>query len=316
MAKEKSKKECAIVMYHYVRNSAGSEYPGIKGLEIEKFSGQLDYIVKNHKIIGLEDYVKFLNGEGDIPDRSCVLTFDDGFLDHYANVFPILKKKKIIACFFPITQPLTEFVIPAVHQTHFLLAKLGSKKFAEEFNHLLKERFSDIAEKFMADGKFLRQEKCFWDKEDILAGNLKYNISLMPKKEREEVLKEIFGRHFEDTENFCRKLYMNFEQMKEMARAGMLFGGHTHSHQKLAEMEKDGQKKEISKSKKIMEEGLGSEIKFFSYPYGSYNNKTIEVLKNENFFCAITTDFDINKGMQENLFALKRLDTNHVFLKL
>ena len=58
------------------------------------------------------------------------------------------------------------------------------------------------------------------------------------------------------------------------------------------------------------------EIKFFSYPYGSYNNKTIEVLKNENFFCAITTDFDINKGMQENLFALKRLDTNHVFLKL
>ena len=66
MAKEKSKKECAIVMYHYVRNSAGSEYPGIKGLEIEKFSGQLDYIVKNHKIIGLEDYVKFLNGEGEL----------------------------------------------------------------------------------------------------------------------------------------------------------------------------------------------------------------------------------------------------------
>ena len=313
--KKNKQKKCAIVMYHYVRDTEKTNYPKIKALSIGKFKNQLDYLQKNYKIISLPDYICYLNGKKDISENSCILTFDDGFSDHYKNVFPILKKKKISACFFPITCPLTESKIPVVHQTHFLLAKIGSEKLAKEFNKLLVEKFPKIAKKFIADNKVLKQKKCVWDKSDILAGNLKYNISLMPGKAGSEIVNSIFNRYFKNKEKFCKELYMNFSQMREMQRAGMFFGNHGHYHLKLTRISKKEQKEEIIKSKKILEKELGEKVVFFSYPYGAYDKETIKIIKNEGYSCALTTDFAINKGKDINMFALKRLDTNHILLK-
>lgn len=313
--KKNKQKNCTVAMYHYVRNVEETNYPRIKALGIGKFKSQLNYLQKNYKIINLPDYVSYLNGKKDIPESSCVLTFDDGFADHYKNVFPILKKKKISACFFPITCALAELKIPVVHQIHFLLAKIGSEKLAVEFNKLLGDKFPKIAKKFRADSKVLAQKKCVWDKRDILAGNLKYNISLMPAKAGNEIINSIFNRYFKNKEKFCKELYMNFNQMREMQKAGMSFGNHSHSHLKLTKISEKEQKEEIISSKKILEKELGEKVVFFSYPYGAYDKKTIKILKNEGYSCALTTDFDINKGKDVNIFALKRLDTNHIPLK-
>jgi hypothetical protein len=38
-------------MYHYVRPLKDSKYPGIKGLEFQKFKQQLDFVEKNYDII-------------------------------------------------------------------------------------------------------------------------------------------------------------------------------------------------------------------------------------------------------------------------
>ena len=37
---------CKIVMYHYVRPLKSSLYPGIKGLELDGFVNQLEYLKK------------------------------------------------------------------------------------------------------------------------------------------------------------------------------------------------------------------------------------------------------------------------------
>lgn len=300
--------ECTIVMYHYVRDTNN----GIKGLSVKDFISQIDYLLKNYTIISLEDYLDFLNNKKEIPQKSCVLTFDDGFKDHYFNVFPVLKEKKIPACFFPITQPLTESIVPIVHQTHFLLAKLSSKVFSDEFNQILKARFPELVKEFFVDDKVLKQEKCQWDKDDILAGNLKYNISLMPAGPRTEILSRIFNKYFKDRKKFCQDLFMTFEQMKEMLENGMSFGSHSHSHHKLSKLNEKEQIKEIKNSKEILEKKLKIEIKSFCYPYGDYDDSIINILTEQGYQCALTTDFDKNIGKNINVFALKRLDTNHL----
>ena len=38
-------------MYHYVRPIKGSSYPFIKGLELDEFKTQLNFLEKNYKII-------------------------------------------------------------------------------------------------------------------------------------------------------------------------------------------------------------------------------------------------------------------------
>jgi len=294
-------KECTIAMYHFVR----TDDSGIKAITVKNFASQIDYILDNYTVISLEDYIDFLNNDKDIPEKSCVLTFDDGLKDHYLNVFPVLKEKKIPACFFPLTQPLTEYIVPLVHQVHFLLAKLGSKVFSNEFNQALSPELKE----FLVDGKVLKQKKCKWDNDDILAGNLKYNISLMPFEPKIKIINQIFGKHFEDSKRFCQDLYMSFEEMKEMLEQGMSFGGHTHSHLKLGELDREEQIKEVSKE--ILEKELETKIRFFSYPFGSYSEETIKILDQQGYECGLTTDFDINKD-EVNPFALKRLDTNHL----
>ena len=46
--------DLTIVMYHYVRPIVNSKYPGIKGLELEGFVRQLDYLQENFRIISIK----------------------------------------------------------------------------------------------------------------------------------------------------------------------------------------------------------------------------------------------------------------------
>ena len=299
--------ECTIVIYHSVGSLLKEKYLNAKGLSEKDFSGQLDFFSNNYNIITLRDYADFLRVRSEIPEKSCILTFDDGFKNNYLNAFPILKQKKISACFFPSTLPLTEFVVLPVHQTKFLLAEAGAKILADEFNQILKNDFPDFLSKFFVEGKIKKDKRYKWD--DPLTANLKYSVSNLPQGPRNKILNQIFGRHFKDTESISKDLYMNFEEMREMMAHGMIFGSHSHSHSKLSELGKAEQVKEIKDSKEILEKGLGTEIKLFSYPYGSYNKITTEILGNYGYDCAITTDYGINYGNDINAFALKRLDT-------
>ena len=89
-----------IITYHYVRKIQNSKYPKIKGLEIDSFKGQLEYLEKNYKIIDPSDLIN--NEVKDLKDNLCLLTFDDGFKDHYQYVFPHLIKKKNFCLFLSI----------------------------------------------------------------------------------------------------------------------------------------------------------------------------------------------------------------------
>ena len=50
-------KELTIVMYHYVRPIAGSKFPRIKGLELEHFKRQLEYLNERFNIVNTEQVI-------------------------------------------------------------------------------------------------------------------------------------------------------------------------------------------------------------------------------------------------------------------
>ena len=72
-----------IVMYHYVRPIIGSKFPGIKGLELDGFKRQLDYLTENFTIVNTEEVVNGIRKGAKLPNNACWLTFDDGYKDHY-----------------------------------------------------------------------------------------------------------------------------------------------------------------------------------------------------------------------------------------
>jgi len=296
-------------MYHYVRNMHETEYPEIKGRRIDEFKKQLAYVTQNYKVISMEEYMSYLNGEGTIPNNAAVLSFDDGLKDHYTNVFPLLQDHKVPGCFFPITCAVNDFKVPAVQKVHFLLAKAGTQEIADAYNTALKEKFPERYDQYYVSDRNIPENKKRWG--DRLTRNLKYLIGILDNQTKNTILDEIFGRFFDDEKSFCQKLYMNWEEMKEMRDAGMNFGGHTHTHPMLAALSSDKQQSEITHSKNILENNLKMPINMFSYPYGSFNNETINLLKKAGYRAALTTQKGSNEGKIDP-YHIKRHDTNDI----
>ena len=117
-----------IVMYHFVRDLRGSRYPDIKGLDAADFAGQIDYIGKHYNVVRMEDVLEALSGEGaKLPERPLLLTFDDGYADHFQTVFPLLDRLGMQGSFFPPARAILEREVLDVNKIHFLLASSSDK---------------------------------------------------------------------------------------------------------------------------------------------------------------------------------------------
>src|SRR5580700_5947961 len=130
-----------IVMYHYVRDLVRSRFPAIKGLSVERFNRQLDYILAHYTPISVEKMLGALgSGRQDLPPNAILLTFDDGYSDHFANVFPLLDARGIRGCFFPPAQAILEHKVLDVNKIHFILASVSDAQ------AVLNQVFASLAE--------------------------------------------------------------------------------------------------------------------------------------------------------------------------
>jgi peptidoglycan/xylan/chitin deacetylase (PgdA/CDA1 family) len=66
-----------------------------------------------------------------------------------------------------------------------------------------------------------------------------------------------------------RKRHLSWKQIKEMSKFG--FGSHTVNHPNLTKIDPHGVEYELKKSKEVLEDKLGKEVAFLSYPFGRYN---------------------------------------------
>ena len=96
-----------------------------------------------------------------------------------------------------------------------------------------------------------------------------------------------------------------------MHNNGMHIGSHGYDHYWLGSLGKQNQKTEIEQSLTFLK-SIGCNIDYWtmSYPYGSYNDTTIELLAGSGCKMALTTEVKITDITTDNRYALPRLDTN------
>lgn len=117
------KSEVTVVMYHYVRDLKNSRYPNIKGLDIEKFKKQIKFFKENYNFVRIEDLIEYYKNpkEKELPDKAILLTFDDGYKDHYTYVLPILLENNIQGSFYIPTKCFQDKKVLDVNKIHFIL---------------------------------------------------------------------------------------------------------------------------------------------------------------------------------------------------
>ena len=88
-----------VLNYHMVNSMFIS-----LAVEPEDFDWQMKYLVDHgYHTISIDELYDFLAGQGTLPDRPVLITFDDGYVDNYTNAYPILKKYNLKATIFIVT---------------------------------------------------------------------------------------------------------------------------------------------------------------------------------------------------------------------
>ena len=89
-----------VLMYH----SITKDEKGLFKVPKDKFYEQMKYLKdNNYKTLTLDELYNHLINGIPFPEKSIVITFDDGYSDNYENAYPILKKFGFKATIFTIT---------------------------------------------------------------------------------------------------------------------------------------------------------------------------------------------------------------------
>lgn len=301
----------AIVMYHYVRDLYNSRYPEIKGLDYELFKQQIEFFSNNFNVVTMEQVIAAKNGSYDLPENALLLTFDDGYIDHFTFAFPVLCEYKMQGSFFLPGKTIMEHALLDVNKIHFILASSNIDKVLEdvykqmdyyrgtEFDY---ESNEELFEKYAVKNRFDPKEVIFVKR--ILQ-------TVLPEKLRNIITSYIFERHVGIKENvFARELYMNKDQVKCMKNNGMHIGLHGYDHYWLENLNKIQMEEDIGKALDCMSDVIDADSWVMNYPYGSYNDNVVKYISGKGCKLGLSTKVGIADLSEDIIFALPRLDTN------
>ena len=91
------------LMYHNINDDYEDKNASVE-ISAEKFKEHM-VALKNegYTAIFFDEYIKFLNNQGNLPEKPILITFDDGYLNNYTVGFPILKETGMKATIFIVT---------------------------------------------------------------------------------------------------------------------------------------------------------------------------------------------------------------------
>lgn len=245
----------AVILYGHRVSDDDEGY--MQGLPPQYLDEQLAYLCRHYEIISLDTLVSCLESGQRVPEKSIVLTFDDGFRDNFDNAFPMLQKHRAPATIFLVTDSIETGQLPWSQRLGYVFQHTQARSFRHE---LLSEEYP-----LSSPGE---RRKAY------LA--IKAHVRHMGQTPRERVLEEVSAALAVDPP---KDRMMSWEHAKEMQAAGIEMGAHTVSHSLLANIDPDDARREIAQSRDAIAEMLGVKHPKFCFPAGSWNRSLVETAR-------------------------------------
>lgn len=242
-----------VLMFHRVLKDPEFKLPyNLPGVVVREntFRELAAHVQKHYEAIQLE---------GAIPGQDCktlriAFTFDDGWTDNYSVALPIAREFEI---------PLTIFVCPGlVGSPQPFWPERMTNHFASSGGSILK---ADIAE---------------------MIEQLKHCSA----EDRELAISKLVGPNDSNVVTTPLSRTLSWDEILEMSRNNVSFGSHTQTHQILTTLQPSQVQKEIRLSKFELEKALNSTCQIFAYPNGNWNSQIKDIVAQEGFILAFTTE--------------------------
>ena len=223
-------------------------------------------------------------------------TLDDGYRDNREHAWPVFRRHDC---------PFTIFVAPALTDGE---SELWWEVLEEAIrnNDEVRPGLPDLPDRLRTDTPAAR--RAAWDR-------LYPVIRYMEEREQRRWIRAFGHRHGVDAHEQCRRLIMNWNELREIAADPLCsIGAHTLRHHALARIGEEEARYEMAASRARIEEELGRRVCTLAYPYGdpdSAGPREFALARALGFRLALTT----RKGHlypehAAHLMALPRLSLN------
>ncbi len=277
------------IMFHYVKDNFDYFH-----YDLKKFDKLICYLSSKYNIVSYEDLKN--KNIFEMDDSNILLTFDDGTIDHYENVYPILKKYNCSGLFFISDCIFTGNVLD-IQLIHQILSKQKIEILYDELIEILKKYNYDMKNIDLINT--LDNQKMAFFKQI-----LQY---IIPSNIKNKILDYFCEKY--DISNKVEDYYISREKMLEMKSNGMFFGVHTCSHPRLSKLSYEKQKTEIEKNMNNLFKNklIDFDCICIAYPFGDYDKQTLRILKELGIKYGFITD---NSLISNNEYKINRIDCN------
>jgi peptidoglycan/xylan/chitin deacetylase (PgdA/CDA1 family) len=283
-----------ILTYHSV-SDAGDSRPSCLDLTRMRvapaeFRKQMEHVARHYNTVTLRDVVRARRGEAPLPAHPCVITFDDGYVDGYETVAPVLEELGLTATFFVVGRITKKGELPWLHAVHDILDTAPPARCAAAFHKAAPNIF---------DGRAAI-------KEELCSLVLRY-FHEHDRPTRARFLEAVLVDLNDDAPQSRR--FLDARQIRELHERGFEIGCHSMEHECMARLGDAELHADIRQCKEVLEEILGRPSQTFCYPFGwhrSFDDRVIDTLKRENFACAVTTIPGLN-DLSTDPFVLRRI---------
>lgn len=279
-----------VYMFHYVKTNSNYYH-----YDLKQFEKTIKYLKENYKVISLKQFDELKKENKIIPDDYIMLTFDDGTIDHYKNVYPILLKYNCSGLFF-IPSCIFNNKVLDVQIIHQLLENNSIDILMNDLISELSDGNIDILNKEKIDNN---------NSESIFKQLLQYKL---PKDIRYKILHYLSTKY--KVSLIVEDNYINLYDLKVMKENNMFFGIHTNTHPRLGLLSKSEQVLEIEENMNLLiENGLIDEnLCSIAFPFGSFNDETLEIMQEKK----IKYGFKVNEEGIESDLLINRIDCNQL----
>lgn len=258
------------------------------------FAWQVQYVRENFSPITFSHLLRAIDGNGTLPPRPIILTFDDGYEDNYEHAFPILEAYGVPATMFLSTGYI------GGDQTYWF----------DRLQHLLltapHQLFSPVPEAAPVPlGPCLKSRR-------LLYAQLVRMLKRVPNSFRLEVLQrlelDLDGASRPHSAPESRP--MTWDQARQMSSRGIEFGSHSVTHPVLANLTDEELRAELVDSKATLERELRRPIEVIAYPVGgktAYDDRVRAAVQAAGYRLGLSYLPGINRLTKLDHFGLRRM---------
>lgn len=238
-----NRREPVVLCYHNVEDDPGPFTRGLVGnVPPRLFERQIDFLRRYYNIVPLERL-----SEPGCPERSAVVTFDDGYRSVYTNAFPVLARQGLPATFYVATAALDNAQLLWINELNWLLRTRGTAGLGL------------AAARVGLPGHASADLVVRWVQETMATAAIIEFLSALRGAGTDAL-----------ADARSRRLYLSRGELAEMAAAGGSVGSHSVHHFDLTRLSREEVERELSVSAAELR-AVGGFNGSFAYPFGRFD---------------------------------------------